>query len=167
MNQLYIQAKEKYAQAQETFSLQPSYDQIDSIFFITDSLQHENFVSEKILFTISRRMIDTFQSWNGYIHRLLVPNPGHLPEPQESQTLSEDKREVLQRLLQQIMYISGSNTLALLKSKEPAEVINESYRFWVEDFVPAMEPIVQDITIMWKNKDQEKKETKHSFNGVS
>jgi hypothetical protein len=167
MENLREEAKQKYAIKQKELELIPTYEEIDYVFFITDSFKHERFVSDRVLFTISRRIIDTYQSWNGYIHRLLVPNPGHLPEPQESQTLTEEKRKQLQTLLRQIMSITSKNALTILELTEPVEVINEGVRFWNEDFVPTMQPIIGDIVTMWNKNPEETKKPKHAYNGVS
>lgn len=165
MTDLLEQAKKEYAEMQKKYNITASFDEIDKIFFISDAILRENFVSTRLPFMISKRIVDTFSSWNNYMHKLLIPNPGYIPDVEENKVLTDEDKELLQKLIAKTMYIISVNTNCIISLTDPSEIIDESVAIWNQELSPGMGNITQKIKTMWKEKKAEKK--KNSYEGVS
>lgn len=144
-------------------NLNISLDDIDNIFFLRDFIQKEGYVSTKIGRTICYRITETYYSWIGYIHRLIIPNPNSIIETKESKVI--ENKEKLLEIINKMTELSSRNTLIGIKKDTVAEAqfIEDAVSLW-KTVSPELIQILEQINAMWKT---EKKESVHkvSYSG--
>ena len=76
--ELLEELKEKFEKTRKELGFKSNFDEINEIFFINDFILHEKFVSEFFSRQLCRRIVDTYNSWVGYLHGLMMPNPSNI-----------------------------------------------------------------------------------------
>ena len=127
-------------------------EEIDKIFFITDYVLEQGFVSPDFSRQLCHRIADLFAGWNNYLHGLIMPNPGYLINIAESNTLKESERKEINKLMSETMVLISTNTLVGLTKdkKEEAKMIDDSVKFWNHTYKPKLIEIMSKIQENWK-----------------
>ena len=128
-----------------------SLKDLDKIFFIRDLILKEGYVSEKLSRVICRRISNTYNSWNTYLHSILVPNPSSLLNISESQIFDEKEKEEISQLMDQIMaLVSRNNLIGITKDKkQEAKFIDDSAKFWNQTCNPELIRLMKKINNYW------------------
>lgn len=151
-NELIKELEEKFKQVQHELGFKSTFKQIDDIFFITDNILHSRFVSSQLSRQICSRIVDTYMSWNNYLHNLVMPSPGYMIHMNESKMLDEnDKKLALKIIAQSMALISDNSLVGLTKDKvEEAKFIDSSVDFWHSSYKPQLENIMRKVRDGWK-----------------
>jgi hypothetical protein len=146
--------KEKFQETKKDLGFRPSFEELDGAFFIRDGVLSAGFVSERFSRQLCSRIVETCSVWNNYLHSLLMPNPGHILNMNESKMFSEEERKEIMDLISSSMAITSRNNVIGLKKnkKEEADFINEAFNFWNEKFRPATIKITEKINKGWEKQ---------------
>jgi len=152
--ELLEELEEKFKIIKEELGFKSGLEEINSIFFIKDAILNAGFVSESFSRQLCSRIVETYVSWNNYLHSLIVPNPGYLLNMNESKMFDEEERRKIMKLVGESMaLISMNQTIGLTKDKkEEGEFIDNAVRFWKKTFKPELIKITKKINSGWKEK---------------
>jgi len=145
---------EKFAEFQKVLGFKASLDELDSAFFIKDTILSSGFVSEAFSRQLSHRIMDTYNSWMSYLHNIVMPNPHNLVSANETKMFSEDDKKEMLKLMGSLMAFSAANSyLGLTKDKvAEGKFIDDAYTFWNSEFQPAMSRLVKKTKDGWEEK---------------
>ncbi|OGJ21399.1 hypothetical protein A3K73_09205 [Candidatus Pacearchaeota archaeon RBG_13_36_9] len=145
--------EEKFKTMKKELGFRASLDELDEAFFVRDALLSARFVSEKLSRQICSRIIETYMVWTNYLHSLIMPNPGHMLNMNESKMFNEEEKRALLGLLSKSMELTSRNNLIGLTKdkKEEAKFIDNALNFWVKSFKPEMIKVVTKINENWKS----------------
>lgn len=143
--------REKFDEVKKEAGFGAEFKELDEAFFVTDHIMHEGYVSEEFSRQMCSRIRDTLNVWVNYFHSLLMPNPQHLINMTEAKLFKEDDRKKIWNLLKGALALSSSNTLAgLAKDKKlEAEFIDDSLKFWNEEYKPGIVEIMKKANKGW------------------
>jgi len=146
--------EEKFKIMKKELGLKASLEELDEVFFIRDSILMARFVSEKLSRQICSRIIETYMSWTNYLHSLVMPNPGHMLNMNESKMFNDEEKKAILKLISQAMELTSRNNLIGLTKdrKEEAKFIDNSLNFWIKSFKPEMIKIITKINENWKSE---------------
>tara|TARA_Y100000034_G_C6908541_1_gene422428 strand:- start:1850 stop:2371 length:522 start_codon:yes stop_codon:yes gene_type:complete len=146
--------KEKFDECKADLGFEPSLEEIDSIFFVSDWVLESGFVSENFSRQLCKRIIDTYGSWQNYFHNLVMPAPGYIPYMTESKAIGEDGKKDLLKLIAKIFNLITMNTeIGLNKDKtKEREFIDKSVRFWNDEFKEKAQEIMGKVRKGWENQ---------------
>ncbi len=161
MSEILKEFEKEFEKIRSELKFKATLQELDDIFFITDHVQKEGFVSKKLSRQISRRIVDMYVSWAQYLHGLLVANPGSLVSMIESQAFSETEKEDITRLLDQLMALSIENNIIGINrnKKQESEFIDKSVQLWKE-ISPKLESVMKKTHGRWSERSQMKPEKK-------
>jgi hypothetical protein len=151
-NELLKELEEKFKIMQREMGLTSSLKQLDDIFFVSDAILHQRYVSPQLSRQICSRIVETYMGWNNYLHNLVMSAPGYMIQMNESKMLSEDdKKNALKLMAQAMVIVSGNSLVGLTKDKkEEAELIDEAVEFWNTIYRPQIEKLIRKINDGWK-----------------
>ena len=105
--ELLKELREKFAEMKKELGFKSSFEDIDELSFIRDMALQARFVSPSLSRQICHRICDTYMSWGGYLHSLIMPNPGDLVQLSESKAFSEEEKKEIADLIKDIMSLVG------------------------------------------------------------
>ncbi len=145
--------EEKFKIMKKELGFKTSLDELDEAFFIRDALLGARFVSEKLSRQVCSRIIDTYMVWTNYLHSLIMPNPGHMLNMNESKMFNEEEKRALLVLISKSMELTSRNNLIGLTKdrKEEAKFIDGALNFWIKSFKPEMIRVITKINNNWKS----------------
>lgn len=145
--------RKEFDKAKKELGFSATLEEIDKIFFITDYVLEQGFVSFDFSRQLCHRIADLFAGWNNYLHGLVMPNPGYLINMAESNTLKDSERKEINKIMSETMVLISTNTLIGLTKdkKEEARLIDDSVSFWNNTYKPKLIEIMSKIQSNWKN----------------
>ena len=143
--------EEKFKLLKKELGFKASLDELDEAFFVRDAVLSARFVSEKLSRQLGSRIIETYMVWTNYLHSLIMPNPGHMLNMNESKMFSEEEKRALLKVISQVMELTSRNNLIGLTKdkKEEAKFIDGALNFWAKSFKPEMIKTVKKINENW------------------
>lgn len=150
---LLKELKEKFNESKKKLGFKSSFEEINDIFFINDFIIYERHVSEFFSRQLCRRIVDVYNSWTGYLHGLMMPTPGNFLMMMENRMLGEEDKKKISEIIKKILSLSSMNTLIIFNKnkKDEAKFIDESVKFWKENFQPEMKKIMEKINKGWRD----------------
>jgi hypothetical protein len=154
--ELLSELKTKFEGTKKELGLKYSFEDYNRIFFLKDMVLSARFVSEEFSRMLSRRVVDTYVSWNNYLNGLLVPPPGHVAMSTEAQLFNEQDHEKLFKLVAKIAKLINLNMLVGVTQdkKSEAEFLNEAVRFWDEEVKQQLTPVIRKCHDNWVEKSK-------------
>ena len=151
---LLAELDEEFNKLKQELKFKVSLNELDEIFFVKDFVQHEGFVSVQLSRQICKRITDTYNSWIGYIHGIVMPIPNSLISMTEHQLFSEEERNDLLKVMNGLTHLTSTNPLIGLKKDKLAEgkFIDNAVTFWNSDFKPKMITVLEKVNSNWKEK---------------
>lgn len=155
-DELIKKLKEEFKKTKEELGFQSTYEEINKIFFIEDDVLGKKLVSNQYSRQLCHRIIDTFSSWNGYLHGIVLPNPANMISQTESGLFDEEEKNKLMKLMNQIMFQVSKNTMVgLTKIKQDeSELIDSSVKLWNEELNPELQKVMKKIKEYWEKESQ-------------
>jgi len=152
-SELLKELYERFDGMKVDLGVKTGFEELDSIFFISDAILSAGFVS-KAGFSrqVCSRIVDTYMGWNNYLHNLVMPVPNYMIQMQEHKMLVDDDKREIWKLIGEAMSLVSRNTLAGLTrdKKAEAQFIDDSFIFWNESFKPRLERIIRKTVDGWK-----------------
>jgi hypothetical protein len=154
--ELIKEFKEQFEAMKTELGFKSTLAEIEKVFFITDSIIREGYISKYLSRQICRRITDLFGSWYNYLHSLVMPSPGSMLNMTESQAFSDEEKHEIMILMNKIMALASKNTLVgITKDKKmEAGFIDESVAFWSKTVKPEMKRIVGKVQENWAEKSK-------------
>lgn len=149
---LLKELEKQFAKAKKELKFKASFEELESIFYISDGILKSGFVSEQFSRQLCSRIIDLYGGWVNYLQSLLFPNPNSLLNLSEAKLLSEEDKKEISKLISQTMALISTNTLLSLKKNKEIEArfIDEAIVFWKKTFHPQVVQLMQKIHTGWK-----------------
>ena len=160
--ELLAEFEKEFEKIRSEFNLVQTLDDFDSIFFFKDFILREGYVSENLSRALSHRIVNTYQSWLSHMHSIILPSPGSMFALKETELFSQEDKEEINKLIQQIMALISVNVfIGLSKDKaKEAEFFRDSIDFWNKTFLPIMLKATRKINEGWNRIAQEDGEKK-------
>lgn len=151
---LLKELREKFDEARNELSFKSTFDDIENIFFIEDAILQEKFVSDKFSRQLCARILNTYNSWLGYLHNFVSPNPQNIFAMMEAKMLDEQEKQKVSDIVKKIVGLTSTNSLiGLTKDKKlEAEFIDEAVNLWKDYFKPEMIKIMTKINNSWREE---------------
>ena len=152
--ELIDELKEKFEETKKELGFKSSFDEINEVFFINDFILHEKFVSEFFSRQLCRRIADTYNSWVGYLHGLMVPNPSNMLTVMENKMLEREEKDKVSDLIKKALILTSENTLIGLQKdkKREAKFIDDSIKLWKDYFKPELIKIMEKLNKGWREE---------------
>jgi len=152
---LMKELEKSFEECKSNLGFKSSFEEIDSVFFLKDAVLSSGFVSETFSRQLCSRMVDTFNSWHGYLNGLLMPNQNYFAGQTECKLFNnnEDKKEIW-RLIKKTMQISSRHSLiGINKDKEmERDFIDDCVGIWKNDFSLSLTKILKKVNDGWKEE---------------
>ena len=161
---LYQELKEAYAKTQKELKLKTTFEEAESICFLSDMIGRDGYVSEHFSRALCHRLIDLFRSWSGYFNALLIPNPADMVLLEQTKMLTEEEKQKLVLLMTKIAELDARNQYVGLSKDKIGEgkFIDDSVAFWNTKLRPTAEHIVKRFSAEWQRlvemKEEERKQ---------
>ena len=112
------------------------------------------FSINKLSRMLCSRIVNTYMSWSNYLHGLVMPNPNYMVNMAESQMFTDDDRQEIINLMNQILALVSLNSVLTLENDTRAEskFIDESVKFWKKTFQPKVMVFMKKVNKEWMNK---------------
>lgn len=149
---LLNQLEEKFKEIRNELKFKSTLEQLDKIFFIKDYILEKGYVSDSLSRRICVRICDVYYSWMEHLHSLLFPTPGNLLAMTESKCFNEEEKKKIFNLIKRTMsLISKYRISELTKDKKAkSKFIDESVKFWNDEFKPQLITIMKKINEKWR-----------------
>ncbi len=144
--------EKSFEEIQKELKFKSTFQDIDKIFFISDAVLREGFVSENFSRQLCSRIVETYIGWTNYLHSLIMPNPQNILNISESKVFSNEEKEEMKTLMKKGMFLSSkSSWIGLTKDKtEEAKFIDEAVEIWKTYFGLKITKILEKIKEEWK-----------------
>ncbi len=153
---LFKELEEKFEEIKKELGFKSGFKEIDEIFFIKDAVLEQGHVSENFSRQLCSRIISIYNSWLGYLHNFIIPNPGSMVSIMENKMISDEDRKIISKIAKKIMAIISTNTLAGLSKNKKLEAgfIDDSVKIWKEYIAPELVKIISKINQKWKEEPE-------------
>lgn len=137
-----------------------SLEQLDRVFYLRDYILSAKYLSPNFSKMITRRITDVLNTWNGYLHALIMPNPTNMVNVTESKMFSDEEKEAMIPLMNSICeLLSRNNLIALTKdTAEEGKWIDDCLGFWNKILKKEATKIAKKTHSIWVEKVRSKKE---------
>jgi hypothetical protein len=145
--------REKFGVLRKELKFKASFEDIDRIFYIEDCILRDGFVSNQLSRQLCSRIVETYNSWAGYLHNLIMPNPGNIAAMMESKLFSEKEKKEIGELFKKCMTISSQNSIIGLskKKEEETKFIDDAVSLWGNSARDKLTEIMRKVNENWKN----------------
>jgi len=155
--ELIKEMKDAFEKSKQELGFKVNFEELDGIFFITDSVLNAGFVSNRFSRQICSRIVETYVNWNNYFHSLVLPNPQNMINITESNMLNQDEKQEIKSLMTKCVALISKNTLIGLtkNKKQEADFIDSAVKFWNEIYSKKAKQILEKVTSAWKEREAE------------
>ena len=147
--------EKKFSEVRKEIGFEPTFEEIEKEFEITDAVLSSGFVSENFSRQLCSRIVEFYRDWHGYLNNVLMPNPSFFAGQTESKLFNNDEdRKKVWKLIGISMRFSSWHSLVGLTQdkKKEREFINESYTLWINDFKPGLIYMINKVHDGWKKE---------------
>lgn len=146
------QFEKRFSELQQQLKFTATLEDLDKVFFFKDMAENEG-VMPRLDRQLCRRIVDTFFSWNGFFHRLIMPNPHSMFESTEAGFFTEaDHKEMVAAMSKTLAHCSQNNLIGAQGNKAAqGSFIDESLALWNE-LQPLYEKITAHVNSSWKER---------------
>lgn len=147
--------EKKFSEVRKEIGFEPTFEEIEKEFEITDAVLSSGFVSENFSRQLCSRIVEFYRDWHGYLNNVLMPNPSFFAGQTESKLFNNDEdRKKVWKLIGISMRFSSWHSLVGLTQdkKKEMEFINEAYTSWINDFKPGLIYMINKVHDGWKKE---------------
>jgi uncharacterized protein YggL (DUF469 family) len=143
--------EKKFIELKKRLKLKTTLEELDELFFIKDFVFARGFVSENLARQISARIVETYASWNTYLHNLMMPNAQSMINAAEAKMFSDAERKQMWEMIKGSMELISLNTLKSLQKDQKLELsfIDQSVDYWKKTYRPNLQRIIEKISSGW------------------
>lgn len=108
-----------YKKMQQELGLEITFEELNEVFFVKDLVLEKRYVAPRLSRMIAGRIVALFNQWGGYLHALIMPNPGSMISVDESKLFNEEEKNKIIKTMTEFLVISSENSIiGLTKDKE-------------------------------------------------
>ncbi len=147
--------EKKFSEVRKEIGFEPTFEEIEKEFEITDAVLSSGFVSENFSRQLCSRIAEFYRDWHGYLNNVLMPNPSFFAGQTESKLFNNDEdRKKVWKLIGISMRFSSWHSLVGLTQdkKKEMEFINKAYASWINDFKPGLIYMINKVHDGWKKE---------------
>ncbi|USN45990.1 MAG: hypothetical protein H6502_02540 [Candidatus Woesearchaeota archaeon] len=136
--ELIHELREKFEEEKNRLGFSATFEELEEIFFLQDSIASEGYVSEHYSRQLCARIRDTINGWIGYYHNILMPNPGSLTAMTEAAIFSDQEKQEMVGMINEGYSLTSLNSHAGLAkdASEEKTFIEQALIFWKEKMGP-------------------------------
>lgn len=145
--------EENFVELKKELKFDPTFEEIEKEFSITDAVLSSGFVSENFSRQICSRIAEYYRDWHGYLNNLLLPNPSYFAGQTEAKIFNSeaDKKRIWNLIEISMKFSSMYSLVGLISDKEKEkEFINEAYLSWINEFKPGLFYLMNKVYEGWK-----------------
>ena len=145
--------EKKFSEVRKEIGFEPTFEEIEKEFEITDAVLSSGFVSENFSRQLCSRIVEFYRDWHGYLNNILMPNPSFFAGQTESKLFNndEDRKKVWELIGISMRFSSWHSLVGLTRDKKKEmEFINEAYTSWINDFKPGLIYMINKVHDGWK-----------------
>jgi hypothetical protein len=152
-----IQSREyfatEYLKAKEAYPSLPTLDEIDAEWDILEAVSRSKLFPRAVVRYTRYHMMEGVNSWAGYLHNFILPNPQNAAAMEEYNYLSEKEKHEIIDTLNWIMYRNREMNLLQLNEDDERTVvfIVETFKEW-QQHKKHIKSILEKNTSAWKAK---------------
>jgi hypothetical protein len=141
----------EFEKVKKELGFKPSLEELERIFFFSDYIQKEGYVSRNLSRMLSSRIVSTYGMWEGYLHSLLMPSPSNMPNIEESKMMEEaDRKEILRCMTRIRAFVTKNAAIGLSEDKKAeAEFYNESVELWDKELKAYFTRLMKKVNEGW------------------
>jgi hypothetical protein len=123
---------EQYAKAKKQYPNLPEADDFDEEWNSREFVGKEQFYPQIVVRFLRWHMMQGINSWAGYLHGFILPNPQNAASMEEYNYLNEKEKKQIVDVLNWIMYRNRQMNLLQLNENddESAEFVVETFKEW-------------------------------------
>ena len=128
--------RDKFEKAKKDLDFNLSFDELNNLFFLEDSILSIGFVAENFPRQIRFIIGNNFDKWISYLNDLLYPQSNSLTLQTEAKVFSSsDDKKLIWDLITKMMKLNSLGFFAELKNDKSLQkkFITESYDFWKKE----------------------------------
>lgn len=145
--------EEAFSAMRKELGFKATLDELDPIFFLRDQAVQQGAVAPRLDRWTCHRIAETFWSWNHFLHRLVMPNPGSMFETTESGDFDSERQPEVIDLMTKIMAFLSRNTLLGVTQDigGQASFIDDALTLWL-DVRPRFEHYTRQVADNWDRR---------------
>ena len=149
----------RFNKLKQELKFKANLEEIDKVFYITDGILKDGFISKNLSRQICYRIVELYLSWNEYLHGLIMPNPQNILNLSESKILTQDEKKKIMEIIKKIMELNSRNILISLTNNkvEEGKFIDDSFNIWKNEVGPEITIIIKKINDEWGRNENTKK----------
>ena len=153
-DELAVEFEARFVELKKELKIKTSFENLDDTFFLVDLIQKEGYVTASLSRIICHRIVNTYMSWNNYLHGIVMPNPNYMISTTESAIFDEAEKQEIINLMTKVMTITSKNSLLTLENNklEEGKFIDSAYKFWHKTFSPQLKGIFTKVNDYWVDK---------------
>lgn len=142
----------KFSELKMDLGFEVSLEELESEFFLKDSVLEDGFIKENFKSQIASRIIEYFRNWAAYLNNLLTPQPVYVSQLESKIFSSEkDKKEIWGMIKICMKFSSMYSSMFLNRDKVmQKEFFDSSYKVWVDFIRPNMGIIIERVHRAWE-----------------
>jgi len=147
--------EQEFAKLKQELKFKATLEELDAVFFLRDFICEQKYVSTSLSRQISGRMVALFNNWYGYLHSIIVPNPGSMLNINESNEFDEEEKAEIMHVMNNFIRLSvlnGQNGLTKDRKAE-AKFIDDALDTW-NKFKPVTLKITTRTYELWDKKSK-------------
>ena len=150
-SELMNEVREKFDLMKKELGFKTSFEELDDIFFISDSILNNGFVSKAFSRQVCSRIVELYMGWNNYLHNLVMPAPHYMIQMQEHKMMNDvDKKEIWKLIGEAMAFVSKNALVGLNKDKKAeAAFIDGAVALWKTSFKPRLERLAGKVVDGW------------------
>ncbi len=144
--------KEKFEEVKKELNFKSSYEDINELCLLEDSVLNIGFVSNDFSKQLINKIIESFYSWLGILHSWLMPSPQDMIFMSEANKLDENEKNQVKKIVSYIMYLVRKNKRIEFQrdNAKKGEFIDEMINFGKGDFTKFMIKFHKKFELAWK-----------------
>lgn len=153
--ELLQQFEQEFAKLKQELKFKATFEELEEVFFLRDYICEQKYVSTNLSRQITARMTALFNNWYGYLHGIIVPNPGSMLNINESHAFDEEEKAEVMNMMNNFIRLSALNGYnGLTKDrKAEAQFIDEALAVW-NKFKPTTVKISKKVYELWDSKSK-------------
>ena len=133
MDKKQQEIKLAYEQLQKKHQTLPSFTDMDNEIEFVDFLSQRDSIPIHLESNLRRRLVDVVGSWINYLHNFVMPNQQSMILVHEAENVSEEERDDILMLINQLMFMNRQSAQLELKRSQEEDIkfIVTTYNKWL------------------------------------
>jgi len=147
--------EKEFKQMRKDLKFKATLEELDTVFFLRDYILNGGHFRYNLSRALSHRLMDTFGSWNSYLHSLVVPNPGSLINMSESEMFNKEEKKAIMKLMTQTLVFTSRNSVNGLTKNDDGKFFDDTLKFWNKILQPELVKIMKKVNTGWIKKSKD------------